>query len=104
MWARRVSKWRSSGEAAVEFAAGRGWNPRTLTRWGSKLQRRDATVAGTKRSGVEFATVIAKEPLPRPSSSAGTVEIFLTRGRRFRKNPGFSPDLLRAVLEMLEGS
>ena len=103
-WARRVSKWRASGEAAGVFAARRGWNPRTLTWWGSKLKRRDAATAGTKSGAVEFARVVAKEPLPRTSSSTGTIEILLSRGRCVRVLPGFSPELLRAVLETLEGS
>jgi hypothetical protein len=103
-WARRVSKWRASGETAGVFAARHGWNPRTLTWWASTLKRRDASTAGTKSRAVEFARVVAKEPVPRASSSSGTIEILLSHGRCVRVLPGFTPDLLRAVLETLERS
>ena len=102
-WARRVSKWRASGEDAGVFAARRGWNARTLTWWASTLKRRAASTAPAKSVAVQFARVVVKEPVPCASPGTGTIEILLSRGRCVRVSAGFAPDLLRAVVETLEG-
>ena len=102
-WARRVAKWRASGEDAGVFASRRGWNPRTLTWWASTLKRRGASAADGKSAAMQFAKVVAKAPLPGTSPNTCAIEILLSGGRWVRVPQGFSPDLLRAVLETLEG-
>lgn len=38
-WSKRLRRWRASGLSSREFAAGEGFNPKTLLWWSSKLRR-----------------------------------------------------------------
>ena len=101
-WAKRVSAWRASGQTAEVFAERRGWNGGTLTWWASTLKRRGAETSGAR---VQFARVVASQASAPPSSSAApSVEVVLSRGRTVRVSKGFAPDVLRAVVETLEGA
>jgi len=39
VWVKRVEEWRASGQSAVAFAAGRGYEGSTLRWWASRLAR-----------------------------------------------------------------
>ena len=96
-WSKRVSAWQASGEGAEAFAAKRGWKATTLRWWGSKLRQSAVGGPAGRSVAVHFAKVIA-----RPAAGAAPVEVVLARGRTVRVSEGFSPDLLRAVVQALE--
>lgn len=100
-WAKRVRAWRASGQNAEEYAKARGWNPRTLTWWASPAGQARASMP----TGVEFVEVVerrAEVPPGRPRPS-GAIEVRLEGNRTIRVESGADLELLRAVVEALEG-
>lgn len=97
-WSRRVADWRRSGQRASVFAAARGWNPRTLTWWASRLNR-GAAVA----SQVRLLPLVAEPPEPAVVGSApSSLRIEAPRGCAIEVQNGFDAELLRQVVSALE--
>ena len=95
-WAERVAAWRASGETAPAFCAGKGFEPSTLRFWASRLgslQRREAP------REVRIARVTRSVPAPDVDSPI-VVEL---GGARVGVRRGFDRDVLRAVIEVLDG-
>lgn len=105
-WAKRVSAWRASGQTAEEFADRRGWNGATLTWWASTLKRRGVSTEEGSSVALHFARVVARPSTVPPSSvsAPASIEVVLSGGRAVRVSKGFAPDVLRAVIETLEGA
>jgi hypothetical protein len=91
MWAERIRAWRASGQAASEFAAGKGYEPSTLRWWASRLRREEP---------LRLVPVVA-----RPSSSADTMGSVVVEvgGARVRVTAGFDGALLSQVVRALGG-
>lgn len=92
--ARAVIKgWQQSGDTVSAFARRLGVDPRRLSRWASRLCRRDPAL-------VRFHPVrIARDD--GRGRRAGVIEIELGDGRRLRVATGFETDDLRRVLTVL---
>src|SRR4051812_48172102 len=93
-WAARVSAWRSSGQTAPAFCAGKGFSPGGLRYWSSRLSR------GEIVREVRMARVVRAVPAPEPATSPIVVEV---GGARVVVQRGFDPDALRAVFAVLSG-
>jgi len=93
-WQGEVGRWEQSGRSAATFAAGKGYSPRTLTWWASRLRR---TPAERVVADVEL---VPARIVPRPASGALWVEI---GGLRVEVRPGFDRKLLRDVIDALRG-
>jgi hypothetical protein len=95
-WAERVAAWRASGETAPAFCEGKDYAPSTLRFWASRLgslQRREAT-PDIRIARVTRAPAVAEVDSP----------IVVELGRaRVGVRRGFDPDVLRAVIEVLDG-
>jgi len=91
-WAARVSAWRSSGQTAPVFCAGKGFSPGGLRYWSSRLGR------GEIVSEVRMARVVRAVPALEPATNPIVVEV---GGARVAVQRGFDPDVLRAVLAVL---
>jgi hypothetical protein len=100
-WSKRVAAWRASGQHAEEYASAHGWRGATLRWWSSRLKRQPADALSAPSVAVHFARVVAKPAAPSSLATA-CIEVVLSRGRTLRVSAGFSPELLRSVIETLE--
>jgi transposase len=89
-WTKRVAEWRSSGQTADAFSAGRGFAPGTLRWWASRLERRKAG----------FIRVV-RDIAPTPERDAA-IEIEIG-GVRVLVRAGFDRDALAKVLDVVRG-
>ena len=97
-WAERVAAWRASGETAPAFCEGKEYAPSTLRFWASRLgslQRREAT------PDIRIARV-TRSTAPAVAEVDSPVVVELGRARVGVRR-GFDPDVLRAVIELLDG-
>ncbi len=90
-WAARVRAWRASGQAATEFAAGKGFEASTLRWWSSQLGR---------EAPLRIVPVVPRAPSVAPQGSV-VVEV---GAARVRVTPGFDGTLLAQVVRALEGA
>ena len=89
-----VGAWQDSGETVSRFARRHGVDPRRLSRWASRLRRREGVP-------VRFHRVrVAGEGAG--SGGGPAIEIELSCGRRVRVAHGFMAEDLRRVLAVLE--
>jgi hypothetical protein len=93
-WRNRVAAWRKSGKTAEAFSAGRGWSPKTLHWWSSRIGR-DAP-----------APVVRMAQLVRAGGGAadraGAVVVELIEARmRITIDPGADREIVATVLEAL---
>lgn len=93
IWKERVARWRTSGETAEAFSAGRGWSPKTLRWWSSRLGRDAAP------------PVVRMAQLIRPAASgerAGVIVVELLEVRvRVTIDPGADRETVATILELL---
>lgn len=93
IWKKRVASWRASGETAETFSAGRGWSPKTLRWWSSRLGREPPP------------PVVRIAQLVRTSDRSGghgaiVVEDLETRVR-ITIEPGADRDALEVVMKVI---
>jgi hypothetical protein len=109
-WQRHLQRWRQSGLSQVQYCrrhqlspAAFGWWKGRLSATGgpAKLVAKHRTSAGKKDSFAEV-TLGGHEA----SAAAGDIvyEIVLSRQRYLRLGPGFEPERVRQLLEVLEGA
>lgn len=88
-WARRVRRWRASGQSAAAFAARTRCKVATLRWWAWRL-------ASDERRPAAFVDATA---LLEPTSAAlPSVELHIGESLRIRVSPGFDAKLLREVV------
>jgi hypothetical protein len=93
IWKQRVASWRASGETAETFSVGRGWSPKTLLWWSSRLQRHMTPPV------VRVAQLVrSAEPAPREGSIV--VEVLDAR-LRVTIEPGADRETVVMVLDRL---
>ena len=103
-WVERIRAWRASGQAASEFAQGRGFEASTLRYWASRLRKEvaskeeESAVAATPVPRVRLlrvarAPAVAREPLV-VSVGAARIEV----------RAGFDRALLSELIDALGGS
>jgi hypothetical protein len=87
--------WRQSGLSLVAFAERHDLHPRRVGRWAARLQ-------SMQPERVRFHRV---ELVARGPQAAGveSIEVVLGDGCTVRVPPGFAPDELRQVLDVLSG-
>jgi hypothetical protein len=91
-WAARVAAWRSSGQTAPAFCAGKEFSAGGLRYWSSRLGREPG-------EDVRMARVVRALPMPEPpTASPIAIEV---GGARVAVQRGFDPEVLRAVLAVL---
>jgi hypothetical protein len=90
VWRERVTAWRASGETAAQFARGRGYSPKTLTWYASRL-RQTATPG--------FVRLV-----PRPAAATAPTVVLDVDGVQIRVAPGFDAALLGQVVAALRGA
>jgi hypothetical protein len=94
VWAKRVAAWRSSGQTAETFSAGRGFAPSTLRWWSWQLQPRG-------RAEAELVRVM-RAPEPPAASPDRAMEIEKA-GARVLVRAGFDREVLGEIIEVLRG-
>ena len=104
-WAKRVERWKESGQSAKEFAGKTRINARTLVWWRWRLA---AKKAAKKPQSSERAMQVAS-PLPPLSfieltavAAREPLEIVLPSALRVRVPVGFDDSTLARVLDVLE--
>lgn len=111
VWRARISRWRQSGLTIREFCRRNGLSEPSFYAWRRELTRRGgrrsrwnvqqakgATAGGREGDGPAFPF---QRLLVPAASSAGGVEMAIPGGVRVRVRPGFDPQTLREVLEVL---
>lgn len=117
MWAKRVERWRESGQTAVEFAVAHGLNPDRLRYWGWQFAKERATAAaappppkaelpanaGVVVPFIEVQRAASAAPRTKPESAAPTepIEIIAPSGLRVRVPAHFDDETLRRVLAVV---
>lgn len=102
-WEKRVERWSRSGEAAADFGARAGIDPKQLHWWKWKLGKVGRAAAESRPA---FVRVRVMESKPKASAShlldadeeTSAIEITLATGVRIRVAGGFEPGALREVL------
>lgn len=100
-WSERVRDWRQSGESAVRFAAGKGFEASTLRYWASRFLRaeRERGPRAPRRVAAGFVRLVGKS---RSAAIAPSSEIVLeVGGVRMRIARGFDRELLAEVMDAL---
>lgn len=92
-WAARISVWRASGQTAPAFSKGKGFSPRSLHSWASRLGK---AAPGEPQPRVRLARVVsAVRASAVPAETAIVIEFGNTR---LSVRRGFDSATLRAVL------
>jgi hypothetical protein len=107
VWARRVKRWRRSGQTADRFAEQEGVNARTLAFWKWRLKRDRGSEVATKparRGGkrVAFVELVAPKPAAASETRSTPIELVLPIGYRLRIAGGFERGALVELLDVLE--
>jgi len=89
-----VEAWLRSGESLSDFAGRHGLRGERISRWASRIDKRD-------RNGLSFHQVRVVEAQDR-SHRGEKIEVLLTDGRSVRVPDGFAPEELQKVLRVLE--
>jgi transposase len=94
-WRGYLTRWEASGLSVREFCEFHDLSQQSFYWWRREIARRDQAKA-------QFlpVQVISDEP-PAPADG-GAVEIVLAQGRLLRVRPGFDPQTLVRVVEVLE--
>lgn len=90
VWAQRVAAFYASGLSGAQWCAQEHLSPDQLSYWKRKFARPEAIASGATWLPVPLAS---ESPDPRMAVRVGAVVIEV--------QPGFAPDLLRAVVEAL---
>jgi len=103
-WERHLQRWSRSGLSQARYCREHQLSAGTFGWWKGRLSATDRpaqSAAGKKNSFVELTPGERKAP-----TTAGTVvyEIVLSRQRCLRLGPGFEPERVRQLLELLEGA
>lgn len=93
-WRQVLAQHRRSGLTVLQFCAERGLSGATFYGWQRELKKRDAQAT---------AFVPVRVVTDDDARGNANVEIVLTAGRRLRVGPGFDPQTLAQVLDVLEG-
>jgi len=108
-WTVDVVKWRQSGLSSEAYAAQRGLNRSSLLAWSAKLgpdvAEQELTPSAAKP--VTFVPLRVREQKPTETmlpSSAGSVEILLSNGRRVRVTGAVGAAELAQVIAIVEGT
>lgn len=117
-WARDVRNWRESGLTARAYGQEAGVSPSQLSWWKWKLglggcignrrasarQRRSLHTPQAALPARATAFVEARLVLGELCPLAPTVEVVVGSGRVLRVGRGFDPELVLAVVKLLEGA
>ena len=99
-WKRTVSRWKSSGLTAGEFAAREGVSERTLRWWSSALRRGTRAERGSTESAVLAPIEIE---VPRATAGMRHVEIAIDSAL-LRVEVGADVEYVGALVRQLRGS
>ena len=104
-WAKRVQRWKDSGQTAAEFAAEVGVKANTLQHWSWALARHarepgwEARAARKRRRRAKFIELVS------PASAtaiSGSIEVVLPNGLTLRVPERFDADSVRRLVEVLK--
>jgi hypothetical protein len=116
VWAKRVERWRESGQTAMEYAVAHGLNPDRLRYWGWQLakaargeaaatvgsaaKREESTKTGTVVPFIEVQRrpAMVVEKAESSTAPAEPIEIVAPNGLRVRVPARFDQEALRRVL------
>jgi transposase len=93
-WHRVLGRWRRSGLSVRAFCQAEGVSEPSFYWWRRKFDRADHKTPAFLP--VHVVTEEVKEP------ATGGIEIVLANGRCLRVGPGFDPDTLVKVVDLLE--
>lgn len=91
-----MASWRASGLKSDEFCKGRGYSPKSLLWWSSRLRHKRVGKA-SKSGSVQLARVIRTPTAP----TAGAAVLIEIEGARVAVGTGASAETLRVVFEAL---
>lgn len=97
-WLERINAWQDSGLTQKAFCQAHQLGYATFRRWRGIFKAEAAKTAGPTRESVRFLPVIVQETIPTP------VTIHLQDDLRIEVAPGFNPQLLQQVIEVLRSS
>jgi transposase-like protein len=107
-WRRVVERWKASGQPKTVFCAREGINPPSLHRWLRELERRDGSgprEPGSQRRRAGNAPRFVPVRIAMSASTAAAPPIEVQVGEhRLRVSPGFDPETLRQVLQVLSAT
>jgi hypothetical protein len=103
-WARRVERWRGSGQTAKEFAAELGVRPKSLVWWRWRLGAagKPALVRRPKSVPSKAMTVAPLTFIEMTASRSDPLEVVLPNGLRVHVGAGFDDSTLGRLLDVLE--
>ena len=92
-WRQVLAQHRRSGLTVLQFCAERGLSGATFYGWQRELKKRDG----------QATAFVPVQVVTDDACGNANVEIVLAAGRRLRVGPGFDPQTLAQVLDVLEG-
>jgi hypothetical protein len=101
-WAKRVERWRESGQSAAAFAAEIGVSSTALSWWKWHLGKRATLEKASKRSRKEVVSPLTFVEMSAPVRNE-PIEIVLPSGVRIRVASNFDAAALGRVLDALGG-
>jgi hypothetical protein len=107
-WRQLVRQWRRSGLTAREFGAEQGVSEPSFYSWRREIERRArqrkaSAVSTTALPSPDRATpAFIQLPVDASATTTVAIEVVLGERRLLRVRPGFSADLLRQLVRLLE--
>jgi hypothetical protein len=95
-WAERVAGWKASGQTASAFCKGKDFSASGLRYWISRLGKGEPE---EEKPEVRLARVVRRA---RPGAAVEIPILIEVGGARVGVRRGFDPEVLRAVLDVLE--
>ena len=93
-WRIVIGRWRRSGRSVRAFCRAEGISEPRFYWWRRRLEQTDL-----HKPAFLPVHVVRDDPDPPPTP---TIEVVLANGRSLRVTPGFDPQTLRALVEILE--
>jgi transposase len=94
-WRGYLTRWEASGLSVRDFCEFHDLSQQSFYWWRREIPHRDQAES-------QFLPVQVIPDEPPPQSDGGAVEIVLAQGRLVRVRPGFDPQTLVRVVELLE--
>lgn len=102
VWRRHLRRQRGSGLTIRDYCARQGLSETAFHFWRREIVRRDEPQGATTPRAVEPAFVPVTV-VPAPTDAGSAIDIRLRGGHRLRVRSGCDPQLLAAVVALLEG-
>lgn len=93
-WRMVIGRWRRSGQSVRAFCRAEGINEPKFYWWRRRLEQTDP-----QKPSFLPVHVVRDDADPPPTPA---IEVVLANGRSLRVPPGFDPQSLRALIEILE--